>query len=703
MAKNLIYIILIGLLAACNGPRINISEIDPGQYDTTWWNRTPVRIFQQNMREIDAQMDIDQYIQSLKDVSANAVRLNVGGIVAFYPTVLKYHWKNEYMQGDLLGTLIKRLHEENIRVIGRFDFSKLNENYAFQKTEWLYKSTSGEFVNYNGQVHTCINGGYQQSYALEILEEAITNYDLDGVFFNMPGYTTRDYSGNYHGICQCEACITRFKDSTDLVLPIKEDWNDPVYREYRKFVQITSAEQFLRVRNFVKELDPKLVINTYLPNGVDILARESASNTRSSMEWHYSASDHVKTALGTYANKTSGNIAISFLDIGFRHVPASPDITRIRLTENLLNAAPLDFACMGLITNQEDRVALYHAKDIYGFNKNHEVLFTNVESKADVCLIKGEWNDYRGIFRILSENHIPFDVMFAEGLLSGKSPKSINDYKLIIVTDHPNMSDELVIRLDEYVENGGKMIVTGLTSTNDEKRRPLNKIRLKSLGVESEYNLRKKANSNYLKIEEQDKIRLGRESYKDMELAYIHSDFLECKLKKGAQPFLKLIPNAMYGPPEKCYYTEVTEIPGMIAYDFGKGKSLYIPFKIGEMYNSKGHHSHSKLIMSSILNIMGYQPNIETDAHELVEITHLKNRNNAFEWVGLINHTGVLGPSFHSPLPINNITLKIDPEKEVKAVKLIRANQYVDFKNEDGKVCLTLPELVDFEMVLFVY
>ena len=58
-----------------------------------------------------------------------------------------------------------------------------------KKPEWLYVGTDGKNVNYNGKVHTCVNGGYQQEYGFEILKEAITTYPLDAIFFNMGGYT----------------------------------------------------------------------------------------------------------------------------------------------------------------------------------------------------------------------------------------------------------------------------------------------------------------------------------------------------------------------------------------------------------------------------------------------------------------------------------------------------------------------------------
>jgi hypothetical protein len=31
-------------------------------YDTTWWNRTPIRLIQTNLREIDAMMDTHAFV-----------------------------------------------------------------------------------------------------------------------------------------------------------------------------------------------------------------------------------------------------------------------------------------------------------------------------------------------------------------------------------------------------------------------------------------------------------------------------------------------------------------------------------------------------------------------------------------------------------------------------------------------------------------
>ncbi len=116
-----------------------------------------------------------------------------------YPTDLEFHWRNTFLKGDLAGTALKRLHEEGIRLIGRFDFSKINEKYASQHPDWLYVSEKGENVNYNGQVHTCVSGGYQQENIFKILGETGGRHPLDGAFFYMIVVSNGASRGGYNG------------------------------------------------------------------------------------------------------------------------------------------------------------------------------------------------------------------------------------------------------------------------------------------------------------------------------------------------------------------------------------------------------------------------------------------------------------------------------------------------------------------------
>jgi len=278
------------ILGSCtNKSGLNLANIDPGKYDTTWWNHTPQRFMQTNLREIDAQdFDVDQYVQSVLDASVNIVLLSVGGQVANYPTKLPFHYKNPYMKGDMVGYVVKKLNENGVRVIARFDFARINESIGLKNTDWLYVSPKGGFVNDNGHYLTCINGDYQQKYGFEILKEAISSYPFDAIFFNAAGYTTRDYSENYHGICQCNNCKKRFRDSTGFELPKIEDKNDPIFREYSKFKETTLAEQNSRITKHIQALNPNLVLRVYNADG-GVCRCESVIGYTLGQYWNYPA------------------------------------------------------------------------------------------------------------------------------------------------------------------------------------------------------------------------------------------------------------------------------------------------------------------------------------------------------------------------------------------------------------------------------
>jgi len=704
------------IMASCHTPHhsskptsntadFDLSSVDPGRYDTTWWNRAPYRLVQTNLREIDATMDVKAYVQSMVDASASIVLINVGGIVANYPTTLPYHFKNPFMKGDLVGDLIKGLHAKGIKVIGRFDFSKINEILAVKKPEWLYVSTAGKQVNYNGQVHTCPNGGYQQEYGMEILKEAITRYPLDGIFFNMIGYTTSDYSGNYYGICQCENCKKKFHDSTGHTLPVTADMNDPVFREYNAFKKTTADKLFKQIGNHIKTLNPEIMINTYADAGVDMIASESGAELTPEYEWNYSATDNVKRVLGSYKDRSPGNLLIYFQAIGYRHVGTSPNMAKVWMLENMLHGAPLGFVVVGTLVNYEDRIFIPALNDLYGFHKTNEKLFTNLQAVNKIALIRGTKDEYEGMIKLLSEEHLMFDIIDPSIIGTDRIPRKLEEYEALILGDVSNMEDGLIAILDNYVMEGGKILSTGFTSTKDALGKPMNSIRMQSFGVDPSFETFHRAKSTYLKILDHDKASLGQTEFKDFSIMMLYSDFLKCKPTGNAQGFMKFLPDTRFGPPEKAYYTQenFTQFPGLISNTFGKGKTVFIPWELGAQYQFKGHYMHRALFVSALLNLLQVERTVVTNASPLIEITHLANRNGAFEWLGMINHSGQIGGSLREPVIIHNTHIRFKPTKPIQALRLMRSGTALPFKQADGWVNCTVPQLNDFEMLVCLY
>ena len=698
--------LLFPFLFACNqqGKDLLLS-VDPGSYDGTWWNRTPIRLIQTNLPETEGNMDRDVYLRSVMDASANTVLFNTGGIVANYQTKLPYHWKNPNIgTGDLVADLIKRFHDNGIKYIARFDFSKLDQSIARQKPEWLYVGTDGKPQIFNGLYSACINGGYYQEYAFEILKEAISNYSFDGIFFNMMGYTSPTYAGTDHGICQCENCKKRFFEYSGLRLP--KHYTDPSIFKYREFQQKTSGELYQKITDFIKELNPDLVIYNYNPVGTSWIASESGASMSGNVEDIYHATKNVKRILGSYKDRSPVNLIMGFQAIGYRNILSSPNLLRTWWLENMLHGAPVSLVVVGTLVHYEDRIFFPVVNELFSFHKKWGKFFTNVQAVNKIALLQGPSDEFSGMIKLLSEEHIMYDVIIPGQLGSERAPRLPDDYEIIILGDIAGMNDEMVKILDDYVAKGGKLLVTGTTSTRNAGGISLNKIRLQSLGVEPEYELFPGAQATYLKVSENDKQILGREGFKDFTLMMMNSDFLKCSLRDRAGGYLRLLPSNMYGPAEKTYYDEndVTDYPGVIVNTYGKGKTVFIPWKIGSEYNLKGNYAHRALFLASVNKLLEAGHSVETDASPLIEVTHLANLNGKFEWVGMINHSGFLGNSVREPVAVHNTTIRIKPLKTVKEVRLVRSGIKPEHKQlKDGWIECIIPAIDDFEMILYLY
>jgi len=657
-----------------------VSSVAAGEQP--WWLQ-PHRMLQTNLREIDADMDLDQYVRDVKHFGADVVLFNVGGIVANYPTELEFHWRNTHMEGDLVGEAVRRLHDENIRVIGRFDFSKINEVFARQHPEWLYVSEKGRHVNYNGQVHTCPSGAYQQEYMFKILGEAVDRYPLDGVFFNMIGYRTRDYSGNYHGLCQCENCKRRFKEFSAMELPKRADGKDPAYRKYQQFCSEMTRDLFLRVQAFLKKKRPALAICTYTDAGVDVIRSESNSALGSGT---YHDTQKIKLRLPTNGRQQLANASVHFFAIPFRHAAVAPGLTVRRLWQEMVNGAWLDFYCIGPLARQEDRTGLDEAAALFRFHARNEAYLKQTRSAADVGLLSQGGEEFDGLFHILCENQVAFDFVDLE-------PGSLVPYSAVIVPDAGSLSGPQCTALDEYVKGGGKLLLTGAVPSA-----------LACLGEVPLVETRGAEPGSYVRIRREDKARLKKTPLEKLDVVFLKGPFGVYKASGKTEGLLRLIPGDMFGPPEKCYYRNVSDHPALLFNECGKGAAACFTFAIGFHYERQCHQGHAALVMGALDGLLEANRKLRVSASPLVEVTHRKDVDGRFEWVALFNHTGHRGKAIHPPTPIHHVELDIQPGNRVKSVRLLSDGRELRFKvDQHGRVLIAVPTLNNYEIVLLEY
>lgn len=663
-----------------------------------------MRLVQTNLREIDLPLDPVAYTHTIADISANVALFNLGGIVANYPTRLPFHYRNPRLEEDIIGELIRQLHQRDIRFIGRFDFSKVNQAIGTVHPEWLYRDLQGETVTYNGQMHCCVNGTYQQEGSLAILSEALEMYPLDGVFFNMIGYQTHDYSGVYHGICQCENCRARFLQFCGEALPTKEDRSDPVYQQYLRFCEETSRELFLQIRDTIKARRTDCAICTYISDGIDIIRSESNSGIRRVQpEFLYDASYHVRRVHGSWPGLAASNAAVHFIDFPYRHAAVAPALTARRMAQNFIHGGWLDYYVIGRLEEQHDRACQREIKRLFLLHQQAENWLANAQPLADVCLIEAgpartgrNPDELRGLITLLSEAHVLYDVVEETTLAGNEALARLARYPLVIVPDIPYLTPGLASALHEYVQNGGQLLLTGLSASETEAGVQLDSLAVHCAGVTA---VRQHPHTpgTYFAVGDSDRSFL--QALQDVDWIPMDSAWMECAPAEEAQTLLRYVPVGMFGPPEKCYYTEIMDHPGLIVNRSGEGVCAVVPWKIGSQYWRFPTHAISGLFDGVLKGVLELPRAIRVEAPPVVEVSAYILPEDGSLLLGLVNLSGQNGRAVHEPLPVHDVRFHLLTMQEVSGIETLTQGELPCERMPDGGFAFTLPRLELLEII----
>jgi len=618
----------------------------------SWWLKNNLRLIQNNLRDVDVLMDVDQHIEHLKQLKCNVLMVGCGGITAFYPTRLEYHYRNPYMKHDFLGEIVEKCHQNGIRVIARFDFSKTYAGYFDQKPEWYSKSIHGHEIRYNDTVATCVNGEYQQEYSLKIIREVLENYPVDGIFFNMFGYQTRDYSNNYVGICQCENCKRRFMEMFGEQLPTVEDENDPVFKKYKQFKKNTVIGVLDKIHALVKGINEDVAICTYHYHKIDMIRDESNSAVdRPYPFWLYASSQNVSSVMGTYEDKISSNCVINAVDIFYRFMGVSKYLNQIRLYEEIASGSGLDFCIIGAFEGYPDTDNFEMTKEVFCFHHRYEQYFGHFESLARIMLVKPEreqkdLREYLGIFKLLKEEHRLFRVVEQENL--DAHANRLDQYDFILIPGIPELKSGAFS--EALSRTTASVIATG--SAMNMEPAAIKEI----FGVRLNGKL-KPVRSSYLFTQPKTVFT----SFRKRDWVYLDGDyhFMECD--DCNNNLLNLVSTAMFGPPERCFGHNVSEQPSVTLHPCKQGQNMnaYFPWQPGTLYYQHGYEDFKYLLLNVMDHINPHSGVLTTNAPKNVELFFDRCGKNQYI-LQLLNLSGFNGTTVYEPTPVHNITVALD-------------------------------------------
>jgi hypothetical protein len=666
-----------GLVAtglALSGGGLRMAFASPIDSSPGWWRGKAIRWLQTNLRETDAAIDPKNYVDEIEVLHVNTALVNAGGITAYYPTEIEFAHVSEYLPAgrDLFGEILKEAHSRGIHVVSRWDFSKARKDVYDAHPEWFFKMADGGPPIYNGLYQVCINGGWIQDKALEILGEALDRYAVDGCFFNNFLNPETDYAGRSLGICHCDNCQRLYQERYGRPVPEKAD------ADYRQFMQECGRTTSEKIIGLLRTKRPSAALVGGTPSLTDIVYGESSTGIDRPLPlWPYTASDNVNKWANSYPDAGVMCQSMQFLDFPWRYSSVPRAEIASRIWQSVANGGFAAMSLNGTVGSLMNRSAVATAEPIYRWLKEHEEYYHNQVNEARVVLLataqggqsgagfEGSTEAYRGMFRLLSEQHIPFASMTHLDWLGRRSAD-------LVITTGP-----IPGALQDFVRQGGNLLVAS-TFTPEFEIVPIAK-RWEDL------------DGAYAAVHDKSLFA----SLKDIDVAMMDGDFLE--LRAPGKNALTFVPPTLYAPPEFVGAGwKDSGKPAMVLKQLGRGTVAWIPWDIAGLYYRYSLESHQGILANLVDRLLPSGRDIRTSAHPLVQMTLLRQRNRRI--LHLTNLSGHSDTAYFEPLPMASISISI--RGDFSTIQAARAGKSLAATRNRGFTSFELPRLDDYEVLV---
>lgn len=668
-----------------------------------WWN-APFRMFQTNLREIDAGLDVEEVLDYIEGYGAGAWLVNAGGILSFYPSDLPFQTRNPHLadraSGDLLRDAVDAAHARDMRLVARMDFSKISAAIAAEHPEWCFMSPTGQIQEYNGLVSVCPSGQYYQEKAFTILDEVIERYAIDGFFFNWFGFNEVDYSKVYRGVCHCISCQRGFQEHSGLT-ELPDNPQSANYDAWRLYTVDTIDDLTARIRAHIGEQRPDAGL--ILGQTADIVFHE-ANNAVGRQTWHHATSEYVSVARARRPEVPVLVNAVAFLDMPYRMASEQPE----RFAQYLVQAISRGANPSTYIMGTPGRIP-YECLEMGGsvtrFHQRWHDVYDGMRTSAKTALVrpdpliepearhKESVTEFRGLYLSLQEAHVPFDVIPQEHLPEMALNRGLSRYSLVVLPDLGSLPTQTAEHLDAFVAEGGRLLSTGSSGLGID-----GDVQLKCLPAEAQL-------ATTTAIELLRGSYIGQRTDRSAEpMAYpgpivpIYGAYHFFDWKPDADRRLAMLARAPYGPPEKAHGQVEIDHPGHVFGSYELGRTALIPWTVGRSYHDLGLSAIRDIVSTVALDLLADDEPVTAHLPEQIDLSVQRNGNRTI--IHLINMSGARRNNSGPPIPVHDGLIRVAGVSATATARTLVSDSPFDVEHGDGALTIRLPEIGQFEVVV---
>ncbi|WP_446743596.1 beta-galactosidase trimerization domain-containing protein [Silvibacterium acidisoli] len=691
--------------------------------DADWFDK-PMRWAQINMTEDDpAKMDVAFWMDYFRRIRADAVCLSAGGVVAFYPTDIRYHHRSRWLAGheDFLADMVERCMQQDMVVLLRTDPHATYQDVYEAHPEWIAVDAEGNKRRHPDDPSmwiTCALGGYNFDFMNDVTREIATRFHAYGIFSNR-------WTGS--GMCYCDSCKKLFYDAYHQQLPRHRSLSDPAYRDYIVWEQQRLFALWELWDKTIRHARPHA---RYIANsgggagsGLDMTRVGELAPTlfadrqcRSGDMAPWANGKSGKEYRATLGMKAIGGIFNVGIIAPYRWLNSakSPAETRMWVQDGMANGMRPWFNMVS--GSVHDRRGLKVIEDLYVWHAKWDRYFRNTAPIARVGLVysqqtaqfhAGPENMARmidqpidGMYQSLVEARIPFEMVHDRMF----DAEHIDRYKLLLLPNIAALSDKQCDQLKAYVKRGGSLVATYETSLYDEhgtKRENFGLGDLFGAQYVSHVNTEKVVQNTYLHIDQP-----GTPLLRGLEDAdYLMGGTWQLTTRatdQGMRAPLTRIPAVINLPMEKTFWTtEKTAEPEVYMHESGKGRVVYFPWDIDRLVWDVHSYDHLLLLQNAVEWAMNEPVPVRVKGAGFFDVTAWMQKDSMT--VHLVNMTNAMAmrPDVCQLIPSQPQQVEIElpaGRRFVKAHALMK-DAPLKAEHSGGTVRMSVESVLDYEVV----
>jgi len=403
----------------------------------------------------------------------------------------------------------------------------------------------------------------------------------------------------------------------------------------------------------------------------------------------------------------------------WRRAAVPPIMQKLWLSEVMANGSNMFLHIGGPPAKQEDRRGLDVISEMFGFVKENEEYYTNVETYTNIALVlsqntlnyycedtEKQYVEYfRGMYSALNDAHITFDIISEKFI----SPEKLAKYKVLLLSNCACMSEEVANNLRKFVQEGGHIVATYETSLYTEEGEPRENFLLSDLfGVDY---LGTKIGpmagivppnqriNGYMAIN-----KIDHPLFKNIgDTEYILNAGFVCLTEPHLNteiPLTVVQPFEIFPEGRAYNFSKRTQIPAAVVNHIGKGSVVYFPGEIDRLFWDIKFPDHRLLITNAVMLDLQNRLLAHLQAPMTVDFSVQIQKGKKRIISHLINLTGKR--PYAEIIPVKDLKVEIEiPEGfSLKKATTLSKKQSLPLDVENNIARVILPELRDYEVIV---